>query len=183
MVGGSAYEPLLCERGPNGWHPRLPAISTDEEISFRQIRAWAYVPQQDSKPGHSPIFELSVSEYNRSRKPDCSLAKGENSMSTPLITEKRDELDELHRAIEAKGIRIAIFMLGYWGALLFGADKAAELWPQYFAKAPFWAAVVAFSGFAWNCYRDYGDWRLLSLLEETRLSSLEKTRLEKELDT
>ena len=104
-------------------------------------------------------------------------------MSTPLITEKRDELDELHRAVEAKGIRIAIFMLGYWGALLFGADKAAELWPQYFAKAPFWAAVVAFSGFAWNCYRDYGEWRLLSLLEETRLSSLEKTRLEKELDT
>ena len=100
-------------------------------------------------------------------------------MSTPLITEKRDELDELHRAVEAN----AIFMLGYWGALLFGADKAAELWPQYFAKAPFWAAVVAFSGFAWNCYRDFGDWRLLSLLEETRLSSLEKTRLEKELDT
>ena len=104
-------------------------------------------------------------------------------MSTPSITEKRDELDELHRAIETKGIRIAIFMLGYWGALLFGADKAAELWPQYFHKAPFWAAVVAFFGFAWNCYRDYGEWRLLSMLEETRLSSLEKTRLEKELDT
>ena len=60
---------------------------------------------------------------------------------------------------------------GYWGALLFGANKAAELWPQYFARAPFWAAVVAFLGLAWNCYRDYGDWRLLSLLEN---------RLEKE---
>ena len=84
---------------------------------------------------------------------------------------RSDEADALHRAIEAKGIRIAIFMLGYWGALLFGANKAAELWPQYFARAPFWASVVAFLGLAWNCYRDYGDWRLLSLLEN---------RLEKE---
>ena len=56
-------------------------------------------------------------------------------MSTPLTAERRAEVDALHRAIEAKGIRIAIFMLGYWGALLFGANKAAELWPQYFAKA------------------------------------------------
>src|SRR5215468_8046774 len=55
-------------------------------------------------------------------------------MSTPLTAERRDELDALHRAVEVKGIRIAIFMLGYWGALLFGADKAAELWPQYFHK-------------------------------------------------
>ena len=59
-------------------------------------------------------------------------------MSTPLTAERRAEVDALHRAIEAKGIRIAIFTLGYWGALLFGANKAAELWPQYFAKAPFW---------------------------------------------
>ena len=58
-----------------------------------------------------------------------------------MTTERSDEVDALHRAIEAKGIRIAIFMLGYWGALLFGANKAAELWPQYFHKAPFWAAV------------------------------------------
>jgi hypothetical protein len=57
-------------------------------------------------------------------------------MSTPLTAERRAEVDALHRAIEAKGVRIAIFMLGYWGALLFGANKAAELWPQYFAKAP-----------------------------------------------
>ena len=74
---------------------------------------------------------------------------------------RSDEVDALHRAIEAKGIRIAIFMLGYWGALLVGANKAAELWPQYFTKAPFWAAVVAFLGFAWNSYRDLEDWRLL----------------------
>ena len=58
-------------------------------------------------------------------------------------------------------------------ALLFGANKAAELWPQYFHKAPFWAAVVAFVGFAWNAYRDSYDWRLLSSLEN---------RSEKELD-
>jgi hypothetical protein len=58
-------------------------------------------------------------------------------------------------------------------ALLFGANKAAELWPQYFHKAPFGAAVVAFLGFAWNCYRDSYDWRLLSLLEN---------RSEKEVD-
>src|SRR5262249_17330234 len=57
-------------------------------------------------------------------------------MSTPLTAERRDELDALHRAVEVKGIRVAIFMLGYWGALLFGANKAAELWPQYFARAP-----------------------------------------------
>ena len=82
--------------------------------------------------------------------------------------------DELHRAIQVKGIRIAIFTLGYWGTLLFGANKAAELWPQYFARAPFWAAVVAFLGFAWNCYRDLEDWR--------RLTSLE-TRAEQELDS
>ena len=82
-------------------------------------------------------------------------------MSKRLTTERSDEVDALHRAIEAKGIRIAIFMLGYWGALLFGANKAAELWPQYFTKAPFWAAVVAFLGFAWNSYRDLEDWRLL----------------------
>ena len=81
-------------------------------------------------------------------------------MSKRLTTERSDEVDALHRAIEAKGIRIAIFMLGYWGALLFGANKAAELWPQY-TKAPFWAAVVAFLGFAWNSYRDLEDWRLL----------------------
>jgi hypothetical protein len=49
-------------------------------------------------------------------------------MSTPLTAERRDEL---HRAVQVKGIRIATFMLGYWGALLFGANKAAELWPQY----------------------------------------------------
>ena len=64
--------------------------------------------------------------------------KGGNSMSKPSTAERRDEL---HRAIQVKGIRIAIFTLGYWGALLFGANKAAELWPQYFARAPFWAAV------------------------------------------
>ena len=51
-------------------------------------------------------------------------------MSTPLTAERRAEVDALHRAIEAKGIRIAIFMLGYWGAHLFGANKAAELWPH-----------------------------------------------------
>ena len=28
-------------------------------------------------------------------------------------------------------------------------------------RAPFWAAVVAFLGFAWNSYRDLEDWRLL----------------------
>ena len=82
-------------------------------------------------------------------------------MPKRLTTERSDEVAALHRAIEAKGIRIAIFMPGYWGALLFGANKAAELWPQYFTKAPFWAAVVAFLGFAWNSYRDLEDWRLL----------------------
>src|SRR4029079_6208484 len=82
-------------------------------------------------------------------------------MSTPLTAERRAEVDALHRAIEAKGIRIAIFMLGYWGALLFGEKKAAELLPQCFIKAPFWAAVVAFFGFAWNSYRDLEDWRFL----------------------
>ena len=74
---------------------------------------------------------------------------------------RSDDEDARHRALEAKGIRIAIFTLGYWGTLLFGANKAAELWPQYFTKAPFWAAVVAFLGFAWNSYRDLEDWRLL----------------------
>ena len=83
-------------------------------------------------------------------------------MSKPSTAERRDDL---HRAIQVKGIRIAIFMLGYWGALLFGVNQAAELWPQYFARAPFWAAVVAFLGFAWNCYRDLGDWRRLTSLE------------------
>jgi hypothetical protein len=67
-------------------------------------------------------------------------------MSTPLTAERRAEVNALHRAIEAKGNRIAIFMLGYWGALLFGANKAAELWPQYFAKAPFWAACLLLGG-------------------------------------
>ena len=95
-------------------------------------------------------------------------------MSKRLTTERSDEIDALHRAIEAKGIRIAIFMLGYWGALLFGANKAAELWPQYFHKAPFWAAVVAFLGFAWNSYRDIEDWRLLSLLENRSKKELDK---------
>jgi hypothetical protein len=51
-------------------------------------------------------------------------------MPKRLTTERSDEVAALHRAIEAKGIRIAIFMLGYWGALLFGANKAAELWPH-----------------------------------------------------
>ena len=90
-------------------------------------------------------------------------------MSTPLTAERRAEVDALHRAIEAKGVRIAIFMLGYWGALLFGANKAAELWPQYFAKAPFWAAVVAFLGFAWNYY-----WRVLTLFKNRSEKELEK---------
>src|SRR6516162_66852 len=116
------------------------------------------------------------SEYSRSRKPR-SLATGGNSMSERLTTERSDEVDALHRAIEAKGIRIAIFMLGYWGALLFGANKAAELWPQYFAKAPFWVAVVSFLGFAWNCYRDYEDWRLLTLFENRSEKELEKLDL------
>jgi hypothetical protein len=70
--------------------------------------------------------------------------RSKNSMSMPLTTEKRDEL---HRAVQVKGIRIAIFMLGYWGCTSFRANKAAELWPQYFHKAPFWAAVIAFLGF------------------------------------
>jgi hypothetical protein len=95
-------------------------------------------------------------------------------MPKPLTAERRAEVDALHRAIEAKGIRIAIFTLGYWGALLFGANKAAELWPQYFAKAPFWAAVVAFLGFAWNCYRDLEDWRLLALFKKRSEKELEK---------
>jgi hypothetical protein len=58
-------------------------------------------------------------------------------MSTSLNAERRAEVDALHRAIEAKGIRIAIFTLGYWGALLFGANKAAELWPQYLQRHRF----------------------------------------------
>src|SRR5262245_56587251 len=91
-----------------------------------------------------------------------------------LTAETRAEVDALHRAIEGKGIRIAIFALGYWGAFLFGANKAAELWPQYFAKAPFWAAVVAFLGFAWNCYRDPEDWRLLTLFKKRSEKELEK---------
>ena len=37
-------------------------------------------------------------------------------MSKRLTTDRSDEVDALHRAIEVKGIRIAIFMLGYWGA-------------------------------------------------------------------
>ena len=86
-------------------------------------------------------------------------------MAKRLTTERSDKVNALQRAIEAKGTRIAIFMLGYWGALLFGANKAAELWPQYFTKAPFWAAVVAFLGLAWNSYRDLEDWRSLRLLE------------------
>jgi len=90
----------------------------------------------------------------------------ERSSMPKRPTTKNDEADALHHAIEAKGIRIAIFMLGYWGALLFGANKAAELWPQYFHKAPFWAAVVAFLGFAWNSYRDSYDWRLLTLIKD-----------------
>jgi len=97
-------------------------------------------------------------------------------MSERLTTEISDEVDALHRAIEAKGTRIAIFMLGYWGALLFGANKAAELWPQYFHKAPFWTAVIAFLGFAWNAYRDLEDWRLLSSLENR--SEKEKDKLD-----
>ena len=36
--------------------------------------------------------------------------RSKNSMSMPLTAEKRDEL---HRAVQVKGIRIAIFMLGY----------------------------------------------------------------------
>src|SRR5215813_4605599 len=95
-------------------------------------------------------------------------------MSTPFTAERRAEVDALHRAIQAKGTRIAIFMLGYWGALLFGVNKAAELWPQYFHKAPFWAAVVAFLGFAWNAYRDSYDWRLLSLLENRSEKKLDR---------
>ena len=98
-------------------------------------------------------------------------------MAKRLTTERSDKVNALQRAIEAKGTRIAIFMLGYWGALLFGANKAAELWPQYFAKAPFWVAVVAFLGFAWNCYRDYEDWRLLTLFENRSEKELEKLDL------
>ena len=97
-------------------------------------------------------------------------------MAERLTTEKSDEVDALHRAIEARAIRIAIFMLGYWGALLFGANKAAELWPQYFHKAPFWAAVVAFLGFAWNSYRDIEDWRSLRLLENRSTTRQPKPR-------
>src|SRR6516225_8532619 len=102
------------------------------------------------------------------------LTTEKSSMPKRSTTKRSDEPDALHHAIEAKGIRIAIFMLGYWGALLFGANKAAEIWPQYFARAPFWAAVVAFLGFAWNSYRDLGVWRKLASLE---------TRPEQELDT
>jgi hypothetical protein len=50
--------------------------------------------------------------------------RSKNSMSMPLTAEKRDEL---HRAVQVKGIRIAIFMLGYWGALLFGMRKVRML--------------------------------------------------------
>ena len=92
-------------------------------------------------------------------------------MSKPSTAERREEL---HRAIQVKGIRIAIFTLGYWGALLLGANQAAELWPQHFARAPFWAAVVAFLGFAWNCYKDYEDWRVLTLFKDRSEKELEK---------
>ncbi len=36
---------------------------------------------------------------------------------------RSDEVDALHRAIEAKGIRIAIFMLGYWGRFFSGRTR------------------------------------------------------------
>ena len=112
----------------------------------------------------------SMGKATKVKTTPATAAKSATKAEKVATAERRDEL---HRAIQVKGIRIAIFMLGYWGALLFGANKAAELWPQYFTKAPFWAAVVAFLGFTWNCYRDYGDWRSLTLLE---------TRSEQELD-
>ena len=77
-----------------------------------------------------------------------------------------ETMDELHHAVEAREIRIAIFVVGYWGAFLFGVNEAAELWPEYVGKVPFWAACLAFLSLAWNCYRDYEDWRSLSLLEK-----------------
>ena len=112
----------------------------------------------------------SMGKATKVKTTPATAAKSTTKTEKVGTAERRDEL---HRAIQVKGIRIAIFTLGYWGTLLFGANKAAELWPQYFARAPFWAAVVAFLGFAWNCYRDYGDWRSLTLLE---------TRSEQELD-
>ena len=112
----------------------------------------------------------SMGKATKVKTTPATAAKSATKAEKVATAERRDEL---HRAIQVKGIRIAIFMLGYWGALLFGANKAAELWPQYFARAPFWAAVVAFLGFAWKCYRDYGDWRSLTLIE---------TRSEQELD-
>jgi len=112
----------------------------------------------------------SMGKATKVKTTPATAAKSATKAEKVATAERRDEL---HRAIQVKGIRIAIFMLGYWGALLFGANKAAELWPQYFARAPFRAAVVAFLGFAWNCYRDYGDWRSLTSLE---------TQSEQELD-
>ena len=87
-----------------------------------------------------------------------------------------ETIDELHLAVEARGIRIAIFVVGYWGAFLFGVNEAAELWPEYVGRVPFWAACLAFLSLAWNSYRDYGDWRLLSLLEKQLEEDLDKRK-------
>ena len=78
----------------------------------------------------------SMGKATKVKTTPATAAKSATKAEKVATAERRDEL---HRAIQVKGIRIAIFMLGYWGALLFGANKAAELWPQYFARAPFWS--------------------------------------------
>ena len=70
--------------------------------------------------------------------------------------------NELNRAINSKAIRVAIFDVGIGLAILFGADTAAELWPEY-RMYPLYAAAVVVVGLGIG---RYNDWKSIAFLEE-----------------
>jgi hypothetical protein len=84
-----------------------------------------------------------------------------------LTSERRNELV---RAAQVKGIRVAIFEVGYAAVLLFGANKVAELWPE-FRSLPLVVAVIVFIDLFSIRYR---DWRAMARLEEALDEDLDK---------
>jgi len=76
-----------------------------------------------------------------------------------LTTAQRNEL---HRADNAKAIRVAIYEVGMWGAAVFVAAKVAELWPNY-EWFPLAMAVAMVVNLGVTRHR---DWKAMEFLEE-----------------
>jgi hypothetical protein len=87
--------------------------------------------------------------------------KGGGAMSNKVMT--AEARSELYLAVQTKAIRSAIFDVAIFVGILYLADKAPTVWPEYAAGA--FAGVVA--AWVWFVIERWKNWRDMEFLEKT----------------